>query len=339
MSKNKALLLGVSALICAVMFSGASRFTTAGSHKLNAGRVKVDDLNRFNSTAYAWQGRLAAATARAKRDLFTFKARVLDHWRAETDPDIMKYYGDKPDDFFLRFLQIEEHEKNEETAGVIMITNYAKFMNARRKEGVLNGLGAKLLHDAASSGYIRVMSSKYRDSGGRRIILTKPALLTSIPDEHTRSQLYLYWFLKLSTYDDAVDPGFVIAHDFSDVSLLTIAKTAATSNAKRMLADNTFPMNLKKILVMNYGNSWGISALTSLFKTLAPSYVEIVYMPYATTDPEKAGGLYSHIPKASLPTGAPYQGEADEDIAAALKPGLGALYESEMDPEENKAES
>lgn len=351
MSKNKVLVCAVAALICGMSITWASRFlgNTAKKVKLNAGRVEVEGLNNLNGTR-AWQGRLAAATASAKRDLFTFKARVMDHWKDK--PEIMKYYGSKPDEFFLRFLQIEEHEKNEETAGVTMVTNFAEFMNERRKEGILEGLGAHMLKDAASAGYIRVMSSQYRDAEGRRIILTKPANLNKVPSEDLRSKLYLYWFLKLSTYDDAVDPGFVIAHDLTDVSITSLVRTAMTSTAKRMLVDLTFPMNLQKIILMNYGNSWGVSALTGLFKQFAPAHTEIVYLPYATQNLEilnleilksslvrpSTRSLYSHIPKASLPIGKPYSGEADEDIVAALKAGLGSLYEPEMDPLENKAE-
>jgi hypothetical protein len=264
------------------------------------------------------------------RDLFTFKARVMDHWKNK--PEVMEQFGKKSDEFFARFLKFAENEELE-TVGVTMITNFAEFMIKQKKEGTLNGLGAGMLTSAIKAGAVRVLSGKYRDAQGRRIILTKPANGDNVRED-LKAKIWLYFFLKLSSYDDTVDPGFTIAHDLGDASVMSLMGDAQTQ--QRVFQDNTFPVNLKKILLMNYGSSWSaMGFFVSSFSQFAPMTAEVVTLGYLSNK----GPLYSQLPKASLPAGEPYNGEvSEEDVTASMMlPGLGIFFEPEMDPKENTA--
>jgi len=345
----------VVVLILGISISWASRMNVQGRGKPKLSQSRVGTqcteckgelysslLQNSAENTRLWQGRLSAAKANATRDMFTFKARTMEHWKVhwEDKPELMERFAKRPDEFFLRFLQVVKNENDEEAEAVQLITNYCEFIGERKKDGLLDGLGAEVLQSAAKTGFVRVLSSKYRDKDGRRIILTKPVLIDQVPSDEMRSKLYLYWFLKLSTYDDAVDPGFIIVHDFSGVTmsfLASLAYKATHSSASKMLVQDTFPMNLKKIVLFNYGQTWGMSAIIALFVKFAPTDMAadgIVKMPDGLSD-----GLEDIIAKESLPCGEPFCGEADEDPLAALKPGLGALYEPEMLSAENAVEA
>jgi len=316
--QSMVVVVAVVALVCGVMLSGASRFFT--KRKMNAGSAVLSST--------------AESKSDKNRDVLTFKSAVMNRWKSK--PEVMEHYGKKPDEFFQRFYKYVQVERTSTNAGINMITNFAEFMIEQKKKGTLNGFGAGVLTEAINSGAVRLMSGKYRDAQGRRIILTKAANADKV-SEDLQAKIFLYIFLKLSSFDDTVEPGFTIAHDLEDASLMSLKGLSST--VQSVFPDNSFPVNLKKILLMNYEKcGFALKVFIKGFSAFAPDFTELKTLP-SLTNPTFEGGLYYHIPKASLPSGAPFDGNVNEEdvTASMLVPGLGIFFEPEMDPKENTA--
>merc|ERR1711924_239524 len=90
--------------------------------------------------------------------------------------------------------------------------------------------------------------------------------------EADRALLYLYWFVKLISYDDCMDPGWTIIHDLTGVTLEKVTeKVMNGSEAKEMIVDNTFPWILSRILFVNTPG-W----LSASFDMLSPLFPKSV---------------------------------------------------------------
>lgn len=270
---------------------------------------------------------LASAKEAALKRLDGFKAEVLE--ALGTDQDLVTNFGNRDDKFYLRFLVFNElHEKGKKPGNALkMLMNYAKFITMCRAEGFLTGLGAEAIRPYMNKGFVRMMST--RDKMNRRMVLTAPDDMDSKVPEYWRTRMYLYIILKLMTFEDTMEPGVLVMHDFTGVTLTSIAKRlTGKSDAQKMLVDNTFPWILSKVLFVN--TEWKLRAGFSVITSIMPKSVagNIEYNG-GTSLAEK------YIDRAALPAGPPYDGEVEESWDAGLSPGLGVFFEPEMDSQEN----
>jgi len=274
---------------------------------------------------------------RAAQKLPAFKEAAIQALEAEADADLLRNYGSRPDEFYLRFLQFHMVGPVLGDVGdgrpLAMFLNYCKFMQTQRVKGRLEGLGAAMIRPLMDRGFLRMLTT--RDKQGRRVMLTFPKDMDEKVPEAERASLYLYWFLKLMTFDDCMDQGWTIVHDLTDITLAKVtAKILQSNEAKEMIVDNTFPWILGNVLFVNTPG-W----LSTTFNMLDPLFPKSVKRQIdhvgSIEDPENMAALAAMVDVAALPSGMPYNGGLDEGWDAALQPGLGVFFEPEMDPAEN----
>ena len=240
----------------------------------------------------------------------------------------------RTDAFFLRFLRFNEtfHKGKKPGEALVMVRNFLSFMRVQREKGRLEGLGLAMIRPFLSRGFVRILEGA-RDREGRRVVLTFPLDMEKKVPDAMRTRLYIYLFLKLCCWEDAISPGWMILHDMSGVTLERLtAQLLQNSEAKEMIVDKTFPWILSKILFVN-SPAWLLGSF-SLLRPFFPEGAPVDVFGGLGPPQNYAAVVDRHVARSTLPTGAPYAGGLDEADDAALAPGLGDFYEPGMDEAE-----
>eukprot|EP00746_Dinoflagellata_sp_MGD_P167172 gnl/MRDRNA2_/MRDRNA2_97592_c0_seq1.p1 gnl/MRDRNA2_/MRDRNA2_97592_c0~~gnl/MRDRNA2_/MRDRNA2_97592_c0_seq1.p1 ORF type:complete len:285 (+),score=58.32 gnl/MRDRNA2_/MRDRNA2_97592_c0_seq1:108-962(+) len=272
----------------------------------------------------------AEAEEKANQRLLDFKKEALAALGKE--PELFKHFGDRSDGFFLRFLKFNEIDPDEKPEDCIkMLLNYCRFINLHRSKGLLDNLGAETMRPWMKKHFLQMPSTK--DKSGRRMILTFPYdMKNKVPDKE-RKQLYLYLFMKMLMFEDTMDTGFLLMHDMTDMSMMAL--TSQMSETQDMIADNTFPWLITKIIFFN--SPWWLRGSWHAVSPFIPASVSgQVDILGGLDTPKYAEKLYAVISSDALPAGPPYNGGLTEELDAALEPGLGDFFEPEMHPAEKQ---